>query len=86
MILTRTSFGNDPNFHTHESTRRSAVGRCDQYVPPALNPSVYFSRMPNKGEWSLEAELAQDLMHRWGRCTVDRFAVALSAQYAAVGA
>ena len=51
-----------------------------QYVPSALNPSDYFSRMPNKGEWSLEAGLAQDLMHRWGRCTVDRFADALSAQ------
>ena len=33
-----------------------------------------------KGEWSLEAGLAQELMHRWGRCTVDRFADALSAQ------
>ena len=35
-----------------------------QYVPSALNPSNYFSRMPNKGEWSLEGGLAQDLMHR----------------------
>ena len=34
-----------------------------QYVPSALNLSDYFSRMPKKGEWSLEAELAQDLMH-----------------------
>ena len=35
-------------------------------MPSALNPIDYFSRIPKKGEWSLEGGLAQDLMHRWG--------------------
>jgi hypothetical protein len=45
-----------------------------RYVRSAENPSDYFSRIPNKGEWVLHPDLAADWLHRFGRCTVDRFA------------
>eukprot|EP01052_Picozoa_sp_SAG31_P027652 SAG31_NODE_2603_length_5399_cov_2.741887_2_plen_415_part_00 len=50
-----------------------------RWVPSAANPSDYFSRMPNKGEWRLDSEFAASLLHRFGLCTVDRFADSASA-------
>jgi hypothetical protein len=51
-----------------------------QWVASALNPSDYFSRMPNKGEWRLRRADAALLLDVYGPCTVDRFADSLSAQ------
>jgi hypothetical protein len=57
----------------------NAVMRA-RYVQSASNPSDYFSRIPNKGEWVLHPDLAAVWMRQFGRCTVDRFADWESAQ------
>jgi hypothetical protein len=51
------------------------------YVASRDNPSDYFNRIPYKGEWLLDPELAHMFMrsHGGALCTVDRFADGLSA-------
>ena len=51
-----------------------------RYVPSALNPSDYFTRYADKGDWQLDPRVAGPLLKRWGMCTVDRFAEAANAQ------
>eukprot|EP01052_Picozoa_sp_SAG31_P030608 SAG31_NODE_3155_length_4612_cov_2.728784_2_plen_379_part_00 len=51
-----------------------------RWVASALNPSDYFSRMPSKGEWTLDPAEFRRLSSGFPPCTVDLFASALSAQ------
>ena len=44
------------------------------YCNTKLMPADWFSRDANKGDWQLRPEIANQYMHTWGVCTVDRFA------------
>lgn len=45
-----------------------------RYIESAENPSDYFSREADKGDWSLDPGFVEPLLVRWGEVTVDRFA------------
>ena len=44
------------------------------YINTKLMPADWFSRDANKGDWQLAPEIANQYLHYWGSCTVDRFA------------
>jgi hypothetical protein len=51
-----------------------------RYIASAQNPSDFFSRYADKGDWMLDRSVAEPLLCCWGACTVDRFADAGNAQ------
>ena len=51
-----------------------------RYCRSAENPSDWWSRFSDKAEWRLARAEAHRVMHSWGECTVDRFAVTENAQ------
>lgn len=44
------------------------------YCDTESMPADWFSRDANKGDWGLAAAIAEQYIHRWGICTIDRFA------------
>ena len=50
-----------------------------RWVESASNPSDFWTRFSDKAEWQLLPSLAHSVMHTWGVCTVDRFAMASNA-------
>ena len=46
-----------------------------RYCRSAENPSDWWTRFSDKAEWQLLPVEAHKVMHTWGECTIDRFAV-----------
>ena len=44
------------------------------YCDTESMPADWFSRDANKGDWGLAAAVAEQYIHQWGVCTIDRFA------------
>ena len=51
-----------------------------RYCRSAENPSDWWTRFSDKAEWRLSRNEAHRVMHTWGECTIDRFAVTENAQ------
>lgn len=51
-----------------------------EYIPSALNPADYWSRVHDRDDWSLAPQWFRLAEQRWGTHTIDRFATCLNRQ------